>query len=63
MPQGRQSMIETKQRSESTNSRKGEDGKGDGKGITGKILMAKQSIKSDKNSMILTEMNVTKKWT
>lgn len=54
MPQGRQSMIEPKQRSESTNSRKGEEGKADGKGITGKILMAKQSIKSEKNSMILT---------
>ena len=52
-------MIELKQRSESTNSRKADDGKG----ITGKILTAKQSIKSDKNSLILTEMNVTKKWT
>lgn len=59
VPQARPSMLESKQRSESANSRKGEDGKG----ITGKILTAKQSIKADKASLILTEMNVTKKWT
>ena len=53
-------MIELKQRSESANSRKAEDGKGS---ISGKILTAKQSIKAEKNSHILTEMNVTKKWT
>jgi len=39
----RQSMIEQKQRSESANSRKGEDGKG---GVSGKILTAKQSMKA-----------------
>ena len=53
-------MIELKQRSESTNSRKAEEGKGS---ISGKILTAKQAIKAEKNSHILTEMNVTKKWT
>ena len=53
-------MIESKPRSESTNSRKGEDSRN---GITGKILTAKQSMKAEKNSLILTEMNVTKKWT
>ena len=52
-------MIEPKPRAESANSRKGDENKG----ITGKILTAKQSLKADKNSMILTEMNVTKKWT
>ena len=54
-------MIEPKPRSESTstNSKKDEENKG----ITGKILTAKQSLKADKTSLILTEMNVTKKWT
>lgn len=33
------------------------------KTITGKILVAKQQIKSEKNTSILSEMNVTKKWT
>lgn len=57
--QPRQSMIESKQRPQSANSRKSDENKG----ISGKILTAKQSIKADKNSHILTEMNVTKKWT
>jgi hypothetical protein len=57
--QTRPSLLEPKPRSESTNSRKGEESKG----ITGKILTAKQAIKADKASAILTEMNVTKKWT
>jgi hypothetical protein len=51
-------MIESKPRSESVNSRKAEE-----RPITGKILTAKQSMKADKTSLILTEMNVTKKWT
>lgn len=32
------------------------------KGLTGKILVAKQVVKAEKASSILTEMNVTKKW-
>ena len=31
--------------------------------MTGKILVAKQTLRADKASTILTEMNVTKKWT
>jgi hypothetical protein len=58
--QGRPSILEPKQqRSDSANSRKGDDSKA----VTGRILTAKQSIKADKASAILTEMNVTKKWT
>ena len=45
----RVSMLEQK-RPESTNSRKGDEGKG----ISGKIVTAKQSIKAEKNSSILT---------
>jgi hypothetical protein len=33
------------------------------KSISGKIMNAKQVVKADKNSSILSEMNVTKKWT
>ena len=32
------------------------------KSVSGKILVAKQVIKAEKASSILTEMNVTKKW-
>lgn len=53
-------MIDPKPRSDSVNSRKGEES---AKNITGKILVAKQIIRADKTSSILTEMNVTKKWT
>ena len=59
MNQNRSSIIQAKQRSDSVNSRKGEDNRA----ITGRILTAKQTLKADKAGLILTQMNVTKKWT
>ena len=53
-------LQQTKQRSDSLNIRKPEEV---GKGIAGKILIAKQTMRADKATSILTEMNVTKKWT
>lgn len=55
------SPIEQKPRSDSIKSRKQEE-EAPAKGITGKILVAKQAIRADKASSILTEMNVTRKW-
>ena len=49
--QSRPSIIETKTRSDSVNSRKQEEPP---KSITGKILVAKQAIRADKASTILT---------
>lgn len=57
----RPSHIQSKQpRSDSINSKKNEPEAP--KSITGKILVAKQAIRADKASSILTQMNVTKKW-
>lgn len=59
--QARPSIIEQKPRSDSVKSRKQEE-EVPPKSITGKILIAKQALRADKASSILTEMNVTKKW-
>lgn len=57
----RPAAIEQKPRSDSIKSRKQEE-EAPAKSITGKILVAKQAIRADKASSILTEMNVTRKW-
>lgn len=44
--------MESKPRSDSVNSKKGEEKQS--KNLTGKILVAKQSMKADKTSSILT---------